>query len=548
MIRRSFTSDDVNNLPSSRSLSRKNSAHHIDGLDSPDTKKIKQSSIFSPSPFRPSTHQQAEKNDLEEKLKPESQEQVAISLVDGQPLHHDPRFDEWDKPFWKIPKHIVLKEAWIFFKQSFALVLSMAANVFIILINFIYIGFLEDELILASFGLGVSYIFFMFLSINLSSFEVLGIYASRNYGALDYKKCSNNLYQGFFLCMFYILFYCMTFLFSEYILLAIRVDPINASLTSYMLKFALPGCILQAINDQFKAFAMSQGITVIFGAANLIAIIVNVVCGYIFVINLGYGVLGFGICKIIMEIINSIVIVFIMVTQVNRETFQKFDKTLFFSDLKDYLKNGQFIAIGCYVEIFCFEINTWMASLTYNQIQISAFVSLVNVSCMHYVTGLGISNALRTNVANLIGQNKQIQAKNLSWFYQFCIFIFAFVEMIVLFTCRGYLAAVYTPQKDVSIVLQENIAIYSICCIPELLLGSLTTIQRLAGNMCKIIVCQTFSFLLCAGVMGSVLCFYCGYGVPGLVWGIAAAAWICNFIYQFIMVRIDWEKITLKEE
>ena len=85
---------------------------------------------------------------------------------------------------------------------------------------------------------------------------------------------------------------------------------------------------------------MSQGITVIFGAANLIAIIVNVVCGYIFVINLGYGVLGFGICKIIMEIINSIVIVFIMVTQVNRETFQKFDKTLFFSDLKDYLKNG----------------------------------------------------------------------------------------------------------------------------------------------------------------------------------------------------------------
>ena len=125
----------------------------------------------------------------------------------------------------------------------------MAANMVIILINYIYIGFLKDELILASFGLGVSYFFFMFLSINLSSFEVLGIYASRNYGALDYKKCSNNLYQGFFLCMFYILFYCMTFLFSEYILLAIRVDPINASLTSYMLKFALPGCILQAIND-----------------------------------------------------------------------------------------------------------------------------------------------------------------------------------------------------------------------------------------------------------------------------------------------------------
>ena len=189
-----------------------------------------------------------------------------------------------------------------------------------------------------------------------------------------------------------------------------------------------------------------------------------------------------------------------------------------------------------------------MASLTYNQIQISAFVSFVNVSCMHYVTGLGISNALRTNVANLIGQNKKIHAKNLSWFYQLCVFIFAFVEMIVLYSCRGYLAAVYTPLKNVSIILQDNIAIYSLACIPELLIGTQTTLQRIAGNMCTIIVSQTFSFLLCAGAMGAMLCFYCDHGVPGLVWGIAAAAWICNFIYWIILARLDWEKLIFKDE
>lgn len=65
---------------------------------------------------------------------------------------------------------------------------------------------------------------------------------------------------------------------------------------------------------------MGQGITKIFGVANIIALAVNVVFGYIFVIQLNYGVLGFGICKIIMELINSVFIIYIVVYQIHRET------------------------------------------------------------------------------------------------------------------------------------------------------------------------------------------------------------------------------------
>ena len=65
---------------------------------------------------------------------------------------------------------------------------------------------------------------------------------------------------------------------------------------------------------------MGQGITKIFGVANIFALAINLVFGYIFVIRLNYGVLGFGYCKIIMELINSGFIIYIVMYQIHRET------------------------------------------------------------------------------------------------------------------------------------------------------------------------------------------------------------------------------------
>jgi len=52
----------------------------------------------------------------------------------------------------------------------------------VILINFIFIGYLEDPLIQASFGLGVSYFMFLYMSLNLAAFEVTGIECGKMFG------------------------------------------------------------------------------------------------------------------------------------------------------------------------------------------------------------------------------------------------------------------------------------------------------------------------------------------------------------------------------
>ena len=163
------------------------------------------------------------------------------------------RFAPFSQPWYKLSASVIIKEAINFYSESLALVLSMAANVFIFFINIAYIGSLGNELLLASFGLGVSYIFFMFLSLNLSCFEVQGIFSAKNFGAKNFGKCSDNLYQGLFLTSWFMLLYVVVFVFCEDILLIMSVAPENAKLTGLMMYGALPGCLMQAVNDQFKA-------------------------------------------------------------------------------------------------------------------------------------------------------------------------------------------------------------------------------------------------------------------------------------------------------
>ena len=133
---------------------------------------------------------------------------------------------------------------------------------------------------------------------NLSCFEILGIYCAKNFGARRYGDCGVNLWNGLAFCSFFMVFYFLVFWYSEEILLGMKIAPENAYLTSKMVRYCIPGVLLQTVNDQFKAFIMSQGICEIFGWSNLIALVLNVFGGYWLILELGYGVTAFGICKL----------------------------------------------------------------------------------------------------------------------------------------------------------------------------------------------------------------------------------------------------------
>jgi len=114
---------------------------------------------------------------------------IRESLTSDQPTKND----RFDVPFWRMPSKAFYAEVLDFLTQGFFCALNNSCNVVVIFINFVYIGDLGDPLIHASFGLGVSYFMFLYMSLNLGVAEVAGIECGRWYGL---KTKNDKNYQG----------------------------------------------------------------------------------------------------------------------------------------------------------------------------------------------------------------------------------------------------------------------------------------------------------------------------------------------------------------
>lgn len=55
-------------------------------------------------------------------------------------------------PFWRMPGGLLFKEVFKFLITGLFFALNMSCNIITIFVNFVYIGYLKDPLILASFG------------------------------------------------------------------------------------------------------------------------------------------------------------------------------------------------------------------------------------------------------------------------------------------------------------------------------------------------------------------------------------------------------------
>merc|ERR1719240_1844804 len=110
---------------------------------------------------------------------------------------------------------------------------------------------------------------------------------------------------------FWLLVTVVVFLFCEEIMLAIDILPDNAALAGQMIRWLIPGCALMSINFQFQTIALAQQITVPLGVGNFLSIVVICSTSGWLVYDMEVGILLFPICKIMNEVINSLVLVYI---------------------------------------------------------------------------------------------------------------------------------------------------------------------------------------------------------------------------------------------
>lgn len=128
-------------------------------------------------------------------------------MTDRSGIEYEP--DPFDKLPWRMSVEEFLSEAWNWLSTGLALALNNSANQIIVLVNFLMIGRLNDPLLQASFGLGISYWYYMSMILNIATYEVTGIQCSKFFGRRDFEMMSVSLFQGMIFQGFITLFSCL---------------------------------------------------------------------------------------------------------------------------------------------------------------------------------------------------------------------------------------------------------------------------------------------------------------------------------------------------
>ena len=169
---------------------------------------------------------------------------------------------------------------------------------------------------------------------------------------------------------------------------------------------------------------------------------------------------------------------------------------------------GLKILIAIYTEFIGYELNIYMAALTHDENQISAFVSFINITGFPSIIGLGFGNISRRVLSNYVGEKKYIQAKNVQLFYLFLTTIVGIIFMILFISSSGTISKIYSDTEKIDFWLRNMIRIFSIGAVAEFMTGILKTTLRVANRTgtVAVIVSMTYVFelLLLSYLLGFV--------------------------------------------
>jgi Na+-driven multidrug efflux pump len=97
-----------------------------------------------------------------------------------------------------------------------------------------------------------------------------------------------------------------------------------------MVQWLIPSVVIQSFNFQAISFCVSQGVSTVFGVSNFISVVICSALCPILVNWYGVGILIFPICKLIVELVNLVVVVYALLFKIEKGSLQwvPYDKVM----------------------------------------------------------------------------------------------------------------------------------------------------------------------------------------------------------------------------
>jgi Na+-driven multidrug efflux pump len=146
-------------------------------------------------------------------------------------------------------------------------------------------------------------------------------------------------------------------------------------------------------------------------------------------------------------------------------------------------------------------------------------------------------------VSNYVGGGKYVQAKNSSHFFIAMSAFLGVVLMIVLPLNACSIASMYSPLEPIKAWIKPILYIYAVGALFEMINGTQNTILRVGGKTSQVVGIVISTFLVLLVAVSLVFAFALEMGDCGLILGFDAAVIVANFIFFFMIRRLDWSKV-----
>lgn len=452
----------------------------------------------------------------------------------------------FNKPFSQIPIRVLINTMLSIIWETLMISVSTLGSQFMVTSGYVLLNLMDKTREQAALGIVLSFNTIFFYGYYLAMMDKLGIHCSQTFGARHYYETKRGLNQGMWVTVFVFLgFTTPCFIFSENLLKFFTDKEDFLVLCQEILLYLLGANLLEMIGDLIRSACMAQGFESIFGSTSLLAVVVAITFGFIFVVPMNLGVYGWLYSKIIYEIITlAVALTIFWITHPDtrgfislREVSKGFGK--FFCDSMKF-------ALGNYLEFIGYELISVFIFLQNNEEQTAAYTSVLNVSALSYATGETFSVICRTRTNILIGKGMKQASKRFFMFFLIGLMIFGWAISGALFLGKNYIAEFYAGAN-----LQEKeyflglLSLFSLMLPTELTITTTSIGVKTIGRITFLLVFSAMFYIFGNFCYAYMVSEVYKQGAVVLYAGMVFSESLVNFVGIILTFSTDWRKREL---
>ena len=410
-------------------------------------------------------------------------------------------------------------------------------------ISFFFIGSLGDPIFLSALGFSITWGIALGRGIMFGLASGFGGLASQAYGAKNYAKLSL-MYQKILVIQI-ISFVCLSaiLVFTEPILITFGYDSKLAELVGLVTKVSIPSLLAYGIYETTIYYLIAQNHFQIGSYFLVLGLILHVSCCYLFISKFQMGIIGIALTRDVSLITITIgLYLYLRLYKPTSSTWLPWTKEClnglweYFSEI---FRHGSCV----YLEWMQLEVSNLVMGFTRNFTVVGAHTSGLNFVYMTFMPILGVTIATTTYVGNCAGEGNKEKAKAYGISGLVINFSLASIFVLLLLFKAGWIATLYTEDKDVEEYFVVIMGIFALGLHAFSGENLIAYLLRVLNQKDFVLLNNITSFYVVGLTLQVFLTYYLEWGYKGVWIGL-----ISGFYTNFILGLIKLCKMNLKKQ